>query len=128
MTQYELMKSRFKVIADYPDSKLKVGDIKELDSSYGDEEGFWHGKEYWDKTYLEKFPHIFRKLGWWEERISEDMPKYLKYPNNGVVFEPYMIQPDIGRYYETEKESWDNDSNGLSMVVPATEEEFKNQK
>ena len=67
MTPEELMKPRYKVIADYPQSKIKVGDIytppvnDEIDS-------FWN-----------KYPHLFKQLQWWEERLPEEMPEYVRW-------------------------------------------------
>lgn len=69
MTPEQLLKPRYKVIGDYPNSPYKIGHVilsthcSPLDH-YGD--------------YLEKHPHLFKKLEWWEERNVEDMPIYLK--------------------------------------------------
>lgn len=74
MSAEELMKSRFEVIADFPNNDFgKVGEI--LDRNWckyieDNEEG---GVE-WS---ISDFPHLFRKLNWWEHREEEDMPKRL---------------------------------------------------
>lgn len=66
MTAKELLKPRFEVIADYPNPKdycyFPVGEIIKIESLE-------------DINYLEKYPHLFRKLNWWEHRKIEDMPK-----------------------------------------------------
>ena len=62
MTNEELLKPRYIVIADYPGKYVKVGRIFKSDIG-----------EYYDR-----FPAIFRKLEWWEDRKPEDMPKYVK--------------------------------------------------
>jgi len=73
MTTEELMKPRYKVIADYPKSLYHVGDILNAGGSgedciYCDREGprFRH------------YPHLFKPLAWYEERKPEDMPEYVK--------------------------------------------------
>ena len=68
MKAEELMKPRFEVIADYPFPKnyiyVKVGGIVET-------------KNKKDIVYFSQYPHLFRKLNWWEHRDIEDMPKRL---------------------------------------------------
>lgn len=68
MTREELMKPRFEVIGDYPGLSYNVGDIIEIliDDSYGIID-------------MGIYPHLFRKLNWWELRKIEDMPKKLIY-------------------------------------------------
>jgi hypothetical protein len=70
MTAKELMKTRFEVIADYPSSPFKVGDIITYDGivyGMGEPQKFTRDPE--------KYPHLFRKMNWWEKRTSEQMPK-----------------------------------------------------
>jgi len=63
MTAKELMQPRFEVIAEYPNCIFKKGDILERIAEVEE---------------LEKYPHLFRKLNWWEFRKIEDMPKKLR--------------------------------------------------
>jgi hypothetical protein len=75
MSNEELLKPRYKVIADYPSSDFNIGDIVYADPfgrfmQYGDY-GAW-------QLHPEIYPAIFRKLEWWEERSPEDMPEYVK--------------------------------------------------
>ncbi len=98
----DLMKPRYKVIADYPKSPYEIGEIlywhntgKAWDNI---NEGFYSLYQEWRpvstiKVFLpgliESFPHLFRKLEWWEERTKEEMPEYIyKKVNfgNGKVF------------------------------------------
>jgi len=72
MTVEELLAPRYKVIADYPGNLWDVGTL--LPSEY-------HAiKELSPNmiAFYDKYPHLFRKLEWWEERKPEDMPEYLK--------------------------------------------------
>lgn len=88
MTAEELMKPRFEVVADYPNSPYQIGDIVQADSgvssmhiasfNYTDE----FGENVVQHTHVpssifEQFPVLFRKLNWWEHRKEADMPKKL---------------------------------------------------
>ena len=76
MTSKELLQPRFKVIADYPYSEYPIGLVlvKELTHH------FTYTKD--DKKYTTNikdinYPHLFKKLNWFEERKKEEMPKRL---------------------------------------------------
>jgi hypothetical protein len=70
MSREELMKPRFEVMLDYPDSPFVVGDIITYNGVvYGMGEPQKFVRE------PEKYPHIFRKMNWWEKRTVEQMPK-----------------------------------------------------
>ena len=64
MSPKELIKPRFEVIADYPKSIFKIGEIIE------------NGNEF---SYYTDYPHLFKKLNWWENRKENEMPSYLKH-------------------------------------------------
>lgn len=78
MTAKELMQPRFEVIETYPKSKFKKGDILErIPNATND----WYNA---DKSLInadilleeiEQYPHLFRKLNWWEKRTADQMPK-----------------------------------------------------
>ena len=80
MTAKELMQPRFEVIETYPKSKFKKGDILErIPNATND----WYNA---DKSLInadilleeiEQYPHLFRKMNWWEKRTVEQMPKRL---------------------------------------------------
>lgn len=81
MTTEELLKPRRKVIAPWPGMErdgIKVGDII-IDPDRPNEccrylDGSAAFTFDWDK-----YPHLFKRLEWWEERKPEDMPEYVKY-------------------------------------------------
>jgi hypothetical protein len=86
MTKEELLKPRWKIIAAIPfkeeEDFWKVGEI--LDRDWG-----WHGNdEDGFKYHISDYPHLFKKLEWWEERKVEEMPEYLKWRDTGVVCKP----------------------------------------
>jgi len=78
MTAKELIQPRFEVIETYPKSKFKKGDILErIPNATND----WYNA---DKSLInadilleeiEQYPHLFRKLNWWEKRTADQMPK-----------------------------------------------------
>jgi hypothetical protein len=69
MNAKELMNPRFEIIADYPESFSKVGDVIECPNFEHDfTKMFWIGRN-------EKYPHLFRKMNWWEKRKANEMPK-----------------------------------------------------
>ncbi len=70
MTVEELLKPRFEVIADYPNSGYEIGEIIECKKPLTDEE--------FVNAFLE-YPHLFKKIQWWEKRQKHEMPKYLKH-------------------------------------------------
>lgn len=77
MSVRELLKPRYEVIADYPESGFSVGDILKWD-----ENGIGWKAEGCDDFYefgIHKYPHLFRRLEWWEHRKDEDLPKYIRF-------------------------------------------------
>jgi hypothetical protein len=78
MTAKELLKPRFEVIELYPNTRLKVGEIlTPINDKQIHFDSFTNNLS--DLIVSpEKYPHLFRKLNWWEKRKKEDMPKRLK--------------------------------------------------
>jgi hypothetical protein len=73
MTNEKLLIPRYEVIADYPNSDFKVGSIL---TNNGLINGWWYdGKTY--TTGVDKYPHLFKPLQWWEKRNVEDLPEYV---------------------------------------------------
>lgn len=68
MKASSLMNPRFEVVAEYPNSNYKVGQIVNCTEVFL--EGF-------PESHFVKYPHLFRKLKWWEHRRVEEMPKRL---------------------------------------------------
>ena len=89
MTREELMKPRFRVIADYPGLSYNVGDNIEVltDDNYAIID-------------MVEYPHLFKKLKWWESRRIEDMPKKLIFGDDIID----IIDWDMERYIGTIKD------------------------
>lgn len=84
MDKEKLLKPRFKVIADYPESKFAIGKTIRPNREDGVINESWvtpDGNGYWEFAWIkniEKYPAIFKKLEWWQEREEKDMPEYIK--------------------------------------------------
>lgn len=75
----DLLKPRYKVLADWPESQFSSKDSPASMISY------WVGRiiiygEIGVQTQIkyDKYPHLFKKLEWWEDREESEMPEYLK--------------------------------------------------
>ena len=75
MKSKELLKPRFEVIADFPNNHFgKVGTFLDRNWSKYPNDDETQSPE-WS---ISDFPHLFRKLDWWEKRTKDQMPKKLK--------------------------------------------------
>jgi hypothetical protein len=127
MTTEQLLAPRYKVIASYPSMKsegLDVGTIitcKKYDNDFS--EKFWCEMN-------DQYPHLFRKLVWWEERDLSDMPPYVTV---GTSHEQFLR---IGEVYKVTE--WDpsfvllvypNKDFGVPFMrhlfLPATESDYQ---
>lgn len=131
-TVEELMRPRYKVIADYPDSKFKVGEILEQDMPI-DYPGWFSTNRRSNndgrfEEILKKFPHIFQKIEWWEERNKEEMPEYVRVAPNW----PYRTG-EVYKVESVERRGAENllkietDVNPLDPMyfIPATQSEYQ---
>lgn len=102
----ELLKPRRKVVADYPNSPFRIGDILTLAEAPverwdNNRTGMRHNIE------VDLYPHLFRKLEWYEERDEKDMPEYVKSTRNNKIFK----LEDISQWQ-------------YAFYLPATEAEY----
>lgn len=71
LTKEQLMAPRYKVIALWPFTcNYKIGYIIHESENL-------EGATFF-KTEVHKYPHLFKPLQWWEERLPEEMPEYVK--------------------------------------------------
>lgn len=113
MSNEDLLKPRYKVIADYPDSTFSIGDVLMTDVN-----------SFFRKHCLLGYPAIFRKPEWWEEREEKDMPEYVKIigdDDNEIIIKVFGYQDGRIVY-----------KNGggtlLHYALPYTKEEYDNQQ
>ena len=100
MTADELMTPRYEIIADYPGNMLEVGSTFEI----------FRGKTQF--LFVEKYPHLFRKMNWWEKRTEEQMPKKLivkafKNDNEVFIIEKWDMKNLVGYTDLSKKECCD---------------------
>lgn len=123
-TKEELFIPRFKVLSDYPGGHLKVGEVIDWN----------HGRTSYDApNEFEKYPKIFKKLDWFEERETEaeEMPEYVKINVNHMSHVGANLN-DIFKVikFDLRKGCWrvyidvKSDQLPLSYVLPATKEEY----
>ena len=127
MTKEELMKPRFKVIADYPNSSNKIGDVIELPNKewkYADEVNCL-------EDYFLDYPIVFKKLEWWEQRDENDMPEYVKLFFDDKIHYVHRVEKWIGENLNCQPlYEYYNKANYLTIACvcnlnPATKEEYE---
>ena len=131
MTKEELLKPRYKVIADFPLSSCSIGQILSVENE-GDFIAVIHGGAW--KTDISRYPHLFRKLEWWEEREEKDMPEYLKFSEEKedvAIWEVESWNKNVaGVFYPKSKDENGNDFLSIEWYFykqtskPATKEEY----
>ncbi len=132
MTTEELLKPRYKVIADWPGSGNILGHVFVLNNNEAMMfTSQWEAK---DSRFFNHYPHLFRKLEWWEYRLPEDMPQYVKVQDS--VRTVLKIERHSTGYFAAS----DGSNNGFisdekrfivgrldynySDFIPATEQEY----
>ncbi len=125
LTPEELLKPRYEVIADFPDSKIPVGTILQLE--YRPNNGNVWGTEIegtpgiWDEGYIKDYPHIFKELGWWEKRSLDEMPEYVSMQlNEGKV----VIKVSGKQFLDKDFMRWKFGGHSLNDFLPATESDY----
>lgn len=117
----ELLKPRYKVIADFPWSIYKIGDIINSDI-------LAIGARY--RNGLNNFPAIFKKLEWYEDREYKELPQFIRHsptPDDIHFFkvENWYSNPNTSQIAGVYVE------NGHRLFIidcqPATEKDFINQ-
>lgn len=127
MTNEELLVPRYLVIADYPaNCSHKVGSIFSDNgkSMVTDQNGRPLFICDWDK-----FPHIFKPIAWYEKREEKDMPEYVKNAADGIVFKVVARFKKTPSSIQVKAKGAKNATwHALCDLLPATKEEFDNQK
>lgn len=135
MNKSELLKPRYKCIADYPESHFKIGDLMMQAVDYG--KLFWNKLETgeWGSKVknIDWYPNIFKSLAWYEERKPEEMPGFVK------VIESDFHRDELPFYARVRSIENDNPiltgfklkdgTDGMyidwSCVLPCTEQDYK---
>ena len=139
MTKEQLLVPRWKVVSDFPGNTFYIGEIFDLPSEFTHQQIVIKGnnEEIDLDVDLHKYPLIFRKLEWWEDRQDKDLPKYIKKIDSGAIYEvewnKYQNPPKcIFVWFNRDGISvnltgQDQDVSLLKIYEPATEEEYLKQ-
>jgi hypothetical protein len=103
----KLLLPRFKVIALWPSTDFKLGEIVGVYLPLGDSA----------IEFYEEYPHLFKKLEWWEERKPEELPEYVKTAN--TVKKVHCIVR--GKIYFTKQKF-----RSANRYLPATKSDYDN--
>ena len=110
----ELLKQRYKVYDDYPQTPFQIGDIFHVNDD----------EEYISQSISiqpSKYPHLFKKLGWWEDRKIEDMPIYLK--RTGMVDDNDNPLPErylkVKQHFNYGHGEWRDNSVHIFCIAPS---------
>jgi len=105
----ELLKPRYKVVAEFP--RMEDFEGCEVDNIIVAEDNMWY----------ENYPHLFKKLGWWEDRKREDMPMYLK--RTGMVDDNDNPLPDwylkVKKHFNYGNGEWRDNSVHIFCIDPS---------
>lgn len=116
MSNEELLKVRYKVVADYPHSQFKIGDILSVEFT-----GILSPKP------IGNYPHLFKKLEWWEDRTDDEMPEYVKWDVNGETRFLRLTGNFNGKSYKCIYLR-DNSNGEVELTegdLPSTKEEYE---
>lgn len=122
MEAKELLRPRYKVIAAYPHMELDQHGVGDIISPYG--MGFVYPEKV--KEQYDSFPHLFKKLEWWEERAADELDwiEYLAW--NEKSGKRYCFKL-MKLNKETRIAEWNKQGYGppLSDCEPITPEEYQ---
>ena len=131
MTTEELVRIRYRVLIDYPDSPFTIGDVLECC------EGTYHLSSYSQFNRIsspQKFPSVFRAIEWFEYRSIETLKSvtFVKV----VTYRGYWLVGDIVPAFLKLDDQLNpigytldyNHFQFLTELLPATKEEYDNHK
>jgi hypothetical protein len=128
MTPDELMKPRYKVIAGYPSMPFMNNQVLNLvirRTGGWVYEWYEHDGKYEIGEYeLKDYPHLFKKMEWWEEREEKDMPEYVKHRRGEGVLKIVSID---WKYMSVILED-DSFPRSFMNFLPATASEYETYK
>lgn len=125
MSPREFLNPRYKVIEPWPFMKhFKVGEIVTLKLLQTGEAIYHYNETHqnYDTSFFDTYPHLFKRLRWFEDRELSSLPEYLK----GLRAVKRVVQYE---YHTEEYPSvlFENDKIWCPawMYEPATKEEYE---
>lgn len=132
MNVADLMKPRFKVVAMYPYCPWELNEILIPDE---DEEmvnpatGFVASSKVLSLSDIQLYPHLFRKLAWYEERDVKDMPEYVKIATtNFSELRPNGTIHKVTYWNMNDGANLDDYWYDFTEVLPATQHDYETFK
>lgn len=120
MTPQELLKPRYKIIAAYPHMALDQHDVGDIISPYG--MGFVYPEKV--REQYESYPHLFKRLEWWEERRPEDLPIHVKFIEDYWHYKIGEIVP-VFNWYDYPNACIYHSRIGPQLFLPVSKEEYE---
>lgn len=111
-----LLEPRFKVIAGYPGTLWSVGAIIEYCITTETPEDF--------TAYYQQWPHLFKRLAWYEERRLHNLPAFVKFTDGKVCNVEGYGNTAGGTLHVMFLHEGKLRSRPVRMCVPATEQEY----
>lgn len=127
MSVDKLLIPRYEVIGEYPNSKLNIGNILVPINSENIHFDCLENILCDTVRSPEKYPHLFKRLEWYEKREVNDMPKYLKIDlNNDNSWKYHKVEKwNIPFAYIKEKECYClGPLSNAYQYLPISEEEY----
>lgn len=119
----DLLKEKFKVIAPIPWTHFRVGEIVSNESL----RGYKENNVYATKMDLSNFPHLFKRMQWFEDRTEDQMPEFVRYQSKGEdaryirVFKHFTNRDGAFNIYGF---MFENEFYSYKHCTPITEEEY----
>lgn len=129
---HPLLTPRYECIAEDTSGKWKKGDIytfvREVAQTYVE----WRRQDgvrfYFE--YFDKYPHLFRRLEWWERRKEEEMPEYVHLTDKELMFHGIFKVKEWNYLTDDNIAGFDTEIEGEEIhmymydTIPATEAEY----
>ncbi len=135
LTKEQLLQPRYRVIADYPFSPYKNGDIIEP------KDGYWIASRVqsfeafelrtvehsFEERELTKYTNLFERARWSDNRLREDFPEYVLYDKTCVPAKVLSVKCDeAGFVTEVETDAEPEEYYRAAIWdFPATKEEYE---
>lgn len=112
----ELLAPRFEVIEKFPNSPYEIGDLllfsedKKLNFISRISGNRNRSLMLISFDEMKKYPHLFKKLEWWEKRTEEEMPKKLKsysFPDETYIIKKWDLTIMVGYTDSAKRECCD---------------------
>lgn len=115
----ELLKPRYKVENPDTSGRWAVGDIYTFTREVAQTYDYWVNQKGQSVSFnfFSAFPHLFRKLNWYEDREESQMPEYVKWDDHSYMYPQQRVS-------KISAAPFSSDGFTASNILPATLEEY----